>query len=196
MEIFGIDIRWHDPSFWGWVIFAGYLATAGIAFGAGRVQGLREGAPRRLEWFWYALAIALVALAINKQLDLHEYASDFAERTARSGGWYGQRRAVQELFILGVFGGGLTLVLGLLIAFRRATLQHWLAIAGVIALLGFIAIRAASLHDVDALLRTHVRITTNLNVALEVSGIVVIAVASAWAALRARGLARAMRPAR
>ena len=192
IEIFGVEFRAHDLTVWGWLVVAGYLAAAAIAVGAGLLQHRRSEAPRRLEWFWYGLAVALLALAINKQLDLQSYGTEFGARRAVQGGWYGERQFVQTWFIRGVFGGGVVVALALLLLFRRASPQHWLAIAGVVATLAFIAIRASSFHDVDILLRDRVG-EVPLNTALEGGGILVIAIAALWAVLGSLATTRALR---
>ena len=194
IEIFGVEFRAHDLTVWGWLVVAGYLAAAAIAVGAGLLQHRRSEAPRRLEWFWYGLAVALLALAINKQLDLQSYGTEFGARRAVQGDWYGERQFVQTWFIRGVFGGGVVVALALLLLLRRSSPQHWLASAGVVALLAFIAIRASSFHDVDILLRDRVG-EIPLNTALEGGGILVIAIAALWAVLGSLATTRALRPA-
>ena len=181
-EIFGIDFRAHDPTLWGWLVTGGYVGAAALAVAAGLLQHRRSGAPRRLEWFWYGLAVALVALAFNKQLDLQSYGTKFGARHAWQNGWYGERQFVQTWFIRGVFAGGCVVALALLLLFRRSSPQHWLAIVGVVAFLAFIAIRASSFHDVDILLRDRVG-DVPLNTVLESGGILVVALAALWAML-------------
>src|SRR5690349_1833450 len=52
---------------------------------------------------WWLFALALVALGINKQLDLQTALTEIGRIMAREEGWYGKRRAVQAEFI-GVVG--------------------------------------------------------------------------------------------
>jgi hypothetical protein len=155
--------------------------AAALALCAGLLQRRRAGAPRRLEWFWYGLALALVALAINKQLDLQSYGTEFGVRYAWANGWYGERRFVQTWFIRGVLLAGIVIAVALVLLFRRATPPHWLAILGVSGLLAFIAVRATSLHGVDRVLRDRVTSDLPLSVVLEGGGILVIALAALWA---------------
>jgi hypothetical protein len=197
----GFEFRAHDPTLWGWAVVAVYLVGAAVSIGAGlaRRRGATGGS-LRLEWFWYGCAAALVALAINKQLDLHGYAESFVERQAWLDGWYYERQAVQQLFIRVVALGGAIIALLLFFYFRRGTPAHWVAIAGLIGLEAFIAIRAASLHDVDALLRRSVVTDLRLSHALEIGGALVVAGAALAAALVSLGLrhrtpSRSARPA-
>ena len=193
IEMFGVEFGPQDLTVWGWLIVVGYLVAATLSVGAGLLRHRRTPeAPRRLEWFWYGLALALVALAFNKQLDLQSYGTEFGARQAWQNGWYGDRRIVQVLFIRGVFAGGVAVALALLLLFRRSSPQHWLAIAGSVALLAFIAIRASSFHDVDILLRDHVG-GVSLNIALEGGGILVIALAALWALLGSLARKRSLR---
>jgi hypothetical protein len=179
--LFGIDLGPHDASPWGWTIAASYLLAAALSMAAGLVIRRRREESLRLEAFWYACAIALVALAVNKQLDLQTDLRRIGVHHAWEHGWYGERRVVQTWFIRGAIAGGALLTVALLIAFRRGTRQHWLAIAGLVGLITFVAIRAASFHDLDILLAHDLGADLTLSRTLELGSIVVIAAAAFWA---------------
>jgi len=138
-----------DPSLAGWVIFGGYLAVALVAWRAARVDAARGQDP----FLWRALTVACVLLALNKQLDLHNAITAVGRQLARSEGWYGERRHVQLLLlvVLALAGGA-----GLAWVLRRTGPQwrrHRLTWAGIVLLVTFIGIRAASFHHLDELLR-------------------------------------------
>ena len=179
----GIDFGPHDPTPWGWLIVGVYLLAAGFSVGAGLARRRMLGGPARLEWFWYAFAIALVALAINKQLDLHGDFERLVERNAREYGWYGERRIVQAWFVRAAVAGGIVLVAVVLFTYRRGSPQHWLAIAGIGGLAAFVAIRAASFHDVDAGLGMQLGARLSVSRALELGGALLIGATALWASL-------------
>ena len=52
--------------------------------------------------FWLTLALLLLFLGINKQLDLQTLLNDIGRRKARAEGWYGNRRYYQTMFIAAV----------------------------------------------------------------------------------------------
>jgi len=168
-----------DPSFAGWVIFGSYLAVAFLALRAARLEAARGLNPL----IWRVLAAGCVLLALNKQLDLHNAITAFGRGLARSEGWYRQRRNVQ-LALLVCFG--LTSLAALGWTFRRTGAEwrrHRLTGAGMIFLITFIGVRAASFHHLDALLRVEFG-GIRLHAAIEFAGICLLFV-SAWHAARA-----------
>jgi len=86
------------------VITALYLVGAYLCFRAGGRPGEEGdlGASRRVRIFWYAAAAMLLALGINKPLDLHVLITRIGRDVSREGGWYGARRQVQAVFFTGV----------------------------------------------------------------------------------------------
>jgi hypothetical protein len=138
-----------DPTLAGWVIFAGYLAVALLAWRAARREATRGMDP----FLWRALAIVCALLALNKQLDLSNAVTAYGRQVARTGGWYEQRRVAQLGLLAGLaLGGGAALVW----AFRRQGAEwrrHRLTWAGLVFLVTFAGVRAVSFHYVDAVLR-------------------------------------------
>jgi hypothetical protein len=138
-----------DPTLMGWVIFFGYLAVALLAWRAARLEASQGLDP----FLWRALAVACVVLALNKQLDLHNAITAFGRQLARTEGWYRQRRTVQlgGLVCLALAGGA-----ALAWVFRRTGSEwrrHRLTWAGLILLVIFMGMRAASFHHLDKVLR-------------------------------------------
>lgn len=137
-----------DPTPVAWIIFAGYLAVALLAWRAAGRDAARAVDP----FLWRALAGACAALAINKQLDLHNAITAFGRQLARSEGWYDQRRIVQLGLLAALALAGAA---ALAWTFRRTGSEwrrHRLTWAGVILLVIFIGMRAASFHHLDTLL--------------------------------------------
>ena len=72
-----VDGRWHpgigDPTFLGWFTAFSYLAAAWLCRRAGRrVRGKHPDA-RRMRLAWSLMALLMLALGINKQLDLQSW---------------------------------------------------------------------------------------------------------------------------
>ena len=166
-----------DPSSWGWIAVLVYAGTAGLcALAACRAPSRRHAV------FWALLAAGLLALAVNKQLDLQSGLTALARCHAKAGGWYEDRRGVQTAFILGIAGAAAvgTGFLGWLM--RRDLARLWPAVLGAGLVLGFVTIRAAGFHHVDTLIGQGAFGVT-VNAALEVGGTGLIG----WGAARAAG---------
>ena len=180
------DGRWQpaigDPTLMGWVTVVAYGATALLAFVSARTlrrDRARSAIEGDLSRFWATLALFLLLLGINKQLDLQTLFTQLARDLALAQGWYEERRRYQLTFIGAVVVAGVLGTVGLAFALRRIAAQIWLALVGIGFLVSFVLVRAASFHHVDLLLRAgHVR----LNWVFELTGIGLIALA----ALRAR----------
>jgi hypothetical protein len=176
--------RWRpgigDPTVLGWVTVAAYLVAAlGCALAAWR-EPLLDGTRRpraRPSRFWLALAVLMLALGINKQLDLQSLATQIGRDLIQAWGLYSERRELQFGFILVVA----SICAGALAAFfwaARSTLKtRWPAIAGMLFILGFVVIRAASFHHIDAFLAARLG-GVKWNWILELGGIAVVGVAA------------------
>jgi hypothetical protein len=176
--------RWRpgigDPTVLGWVTVAAYIVAAlGCGLAAWREpqsDGTRR--PRaRPSRFWLALSGLMLALGINKQLDLQSLLTQIGRDVITAWGLYSERRELQLGFILAV---GVVCV-GALVAFlwaaRRTLTRRWPAIAGMLFILGFVIIRAASFHNVDAFLGARLG-GLKWNWILELGGIAVVALAA------------------
>ena len=179
--------RWSpgigDPTAMGWGTVMVYLAAAAVAFVVASRAPFPAGSRRRERLFWALLAAVLLALAVNKQLDLQSYVTAVGRCAAKLEGWYDSRRFVQQAVIL-----GLVLLMALMAAvlwrLMRGTLaRSGAALAGLILVLGFVAIRAVGFHHVDALIRLDV-LDMRLNWLFELTGPVLIGLAGLWLLLR------------
>jgi multidrug efflux pump subunit AcrB len=152
------------------------LTLIPVLFARTRAPATRE----RL--FWAIAALAILALGLNKPLDLQTNLTQWARDIARDGGWFDRRREVQALFIAGL--AGTTTLAGILLAWwaRHMRPAVWLALAGLLALAAFVTLRAASFHHVDVALRTPL-LGTRAWVTLELAGITLVAL-GALATLR------------
>jgi hypothetical protein len=176
--------RWRpgigDPTVLGWVTVAAYLLAALACGLAAWREPMTDGTRRprsRPSRFWLALTVLMVALGINKQLDLQSLATQIGRDVIRTWGLYSERRELQFGFILAVA----LICAGALGAFlwasRRTLRSRWPAIAGMVFILGFVVIRAASFHNVDAFLAARLG-GLKWNWILELGGIAVVALAA------------------
>jgi mannose/fructose/N-acetylgalactosamine-specific phosphotransferase system component IIC len=114
-------------------------------------------------------------LAWNKQLDFQILLTQIGRELSRSGGWYGQRRPIQAAFAISCAALGMVCAVAGLRAIWRKKLPAYVAYIGVIFLLTFIAIRAASFHHIDTLLYRHPMLGSWLNTGLESGGVMLVA---------------------
>lgn len=163
-----------DPTIGGWVTVVLYAL---VAWGCHRI--LRSDRLQRINLsvnerhVWRVLMIGMIALGINKQLDLQSALTEFARILAHEQGWYDHRRQYQEAFIAAVPVAGLTALTAMLVLVWNAPASTLLACAGAAGLVVFIAIRAASFHHVDQMLGWEIG-GVRLNWALEMGSLVVI----------------------
>jgi hypothetical protein len=181
--------RWSpglgDPSVMGWVTVAVYLLAAAMTGRVARAARAEGGAWR----LWAALALVLLALGVNKQLDLQSLFTQVGRDLAMAQGWYAQRRWVQGGFIA-LLGLGALAVAWWLRRELREPAQR-LAGLGLCVLLAFVVMRAASFHHMDELINLRLG-GVRMNWVLELSGLFIILVA-AWRARPGASAARARR---
>jgi hypothetical protein len=154
------------------VFVALYLALAWFAWKVSSATGERkEGA------LWRGMSFMLVALGLNKLLE--GSLANAGRRIAVAQGWYGERQIFQLWFILIVAVLWLAAATGLMISARRAPVATRLALLGIAMLIAFALIRDVSLHQIDALIGVQV-IGFKLNWIIELAGIALIVLVSAW----------------
>jgi hypothetical protein len=142
--------------------------------------------------FWLALTGLMAALGVNKQLDLQSLVTQIGRDVIGAWGLYSERRDLQFGFILAVAMTCGAALGAFFWAARRTLKRRWPAIAGIVFILGFVVIRAASFHHVDAFLAARLG-GMKWNWILELGGIAVVAAAAARVILAPPG--RPPRPA-
>lgn len=170
------DGRWHpgigDPTPIGWITVAAYGGAALLCILCQHKSP--QGTQRR---FWWLMALVMALLGINKQLDLQTWFTEVGRDMAREQGWYARRRLVQMVFIAWLLLAALT---------ARGWLAKWLvnldqhaqrAGWGLLLLMVFVLVRAASFHHIDQLLGMSLQ-GMRFNAMLELSGIALIAIAA------------------
>lgn len=146
-----------DPSLLSWATVAAYAGVALLCehlwwVEPPEVRGRRRRRPR----FWLFVAGLFTALAVAKLLNFQGYLIGSLRELAKSKDWYADRRLLQLAFVIGV--GLLAMIVAAALvwagagSWRSALRRHLLVAAAIVLLLGFAAIRVASLHHVDALL--------------------------------------------
>lgn len=174
--------RWSpglgDDTWVGWLTVAVYLVAAFVAARAARAIDDSVTGSGRERVFWWITAAILLALAVNKQLDLQSLLTMVARCHAQLSGWYEDRRGVQELFIVLIEAAGV-LSLALLALILRGILGRiWPALLGLGFVCLFVVIRAASFHHVDIFLGSSIA-GIKMNWLLELPGPTLIALV-AW----------------
>jgi len=116
---------------------------------AGRARHDWDGTPT-LTRPWMMLGTLLMLLGINQQLDLQTLMIQAGRELASAQGWYEHRRLVQKIFF-GAFALALTASTVVLVFQWRGFLikNRWVTM-GLMVLLGFILMRAASINHLQA----------------------------------------------
>ena len=186
----GVDGRWYlgigDPTLRGWLTVGAYFLGAGLALRAAWVSARRNRLSllpsdrRRLVAFWCLTAAVLLLLGINKQLDLQSWFTQVMRDLAKEQGWYDVRRQYQAAFIITLAVVGLLGTLAAAVLLRRLLRRIGIALLGLGVLGTFVVARAASFHQIDALLYSG---PLPLNWVAELGGITLITL-NAWLAGR------------
>ncbi len=171
------DGRWRigigDPTFIGWSTAFCYLVV--FLFILVVIKREKKDTSRRL---WLLLALLMLGLGVNKQLDLQTWLTEFGRDMALQYGWYRDRRVLQIGFVLGLASLCLLSAWGLTRWARFADRYAVRAAWGVALLLVFILMRATSFHHLDVVLGHQLADNVSLNAALELSGVCLVG----WAA--------------
>ena len=178
--------RWSptigDPTFWGWLTVAAYAACALLAL---CVVIRRRGGSPRSQAFWMLLCVAMVFLAVNKQLDLQSLLTATGRCVAGLQGWYEDRRSFQRGVIEALLAVILIVLAASLYLMRRDLRRNGLALLGLIVVAGFVAFRAVGFHHFDEIINLRVR-DIRFNVIFELTGLVMITLNALVLLLRKR----------
>jgi hypothetical protein len=176
-------IQWRpgigDPSFMGWFTVFSYHITAIIcALVAINTQRIFSNSrAKNQNIFWWALAVTLFLLGINKQLDLQSLLIDIGRAILISQGWYEQRRTYKLFIALVMAFTGCVFMIFIGYTLRRTLRENWLVIIGTIFLLTFILVRAAPFPYFDKVLNWRPA-GIRMNWILELAGIFSIGIAA------------------
>jgi len=162
-----------DPTVLGWVTVFIYFAVALFCLKAATSADFNKSE----KLFWLFLAFFLIALGVNKQLDLQSLLTQIGRNIAIEQGLYKDRRTIQAGFIILI---GLLCTIGtaiLLRIYRKANIAIKIAFTGCIVLFAFIFIRASSFHHIDIL--TNMKLAgIKIENSLELAGLAIIGLGS------------------
>lgn len=153
-----------------------YLFAAALAARAAARTWLNR--ERSLQCFWRAVAIVMVLLGVNELLDLQTLLTACGRDHAKAAGWYEQRRTVQYVFVITFAAASIVGSVALLWVTRRAPVSARVAALGLLLILVFVLIRAASFHHIDVFLGSKGPVSS-WAMSLEIAGILVVALAAA-----------------
>ncbi len=170
-----------DPTIAGWLTVVLYLVAAVVCFRVGRNEGW--ALPRSEMALFRLLTLALVALGVNKQLDLQTAFTELGRMLAADEGWYDERRGVQKAFIIAVGATAVAIGAAAAVIMRRMPLPTHVAIVGALGLVAFVVIRASSFHHVDLLLRAS-WFGATANAVIEMGSLLVVIAGASWRARR------------
>lgn len=144
--------QWHlqmnDDTPGGWLALVLYFVLAALCWA--RYSQRRKSSGRMLSaGFWFWLAVGITALGINKQADFHTWLISSGGALARAEGIIEYRGPIQATFVGLLALGAAAITRTLWPLARIAGTAERLVIAGIVALLGFSLIRAASASHVD-----------------------------------------------
>ena len=166
-----------DPYLMGWVIFTAYIIVSLLCLFVGvSTRKLERGHEKKKTIIlWLGLSVFMVLLGINKQLDLQTLFFSIGRLIARSQGWFDKRREVQGLFIKGfTFICFVSLVTGYY-TFKQQLIKNIFVLIGIILLLSFIIIRAASINHVEFIPeQIHILGSNHMKYVIELGGIVLV----------------------
>lgn len=166
-----------DPTIMGWVTVGVYLLVGVVS----ALVAIRAPFPlpsvRRERIFWVLVTILMLALAVNKQLDLQSFATAAARCTAKLQGWYGVRRTFQIEVILSLLAAMAVFAVMLGWAMRDTLWRNGLALIGVVFVLAFVAVRAVGFHHMDAFLNSVTDQGVRVNWMLELTGPALVMIA-------------------
>ena len=166
-----------DPSIMGWATVLLYLVAAVSCWRVARGLRRAAGSDSQEIVVWRCLTALLLALGINKQLDLQSALTEAGRVVAYAQGWYGQRRIFQAGFIAVIAVLGLAGVIMLFRRTRHAAGATRLAALGAVLLVSFVVIRAASFHHFDRFIGARF-LGLKWNWILEIDGIALMLIAS------------------
>lgn len=177
-----------DPHIMGWVTVAAYALAALLALRAAmkakHIYSDETVAMQR--FFWIALAVLFLFLAVNKQLDLQSLFTAIGRCHAKINGWYDERRGFQRQFIYGMMGATACGFVILAVVFRKILRPNWLALLGVFLVMTFVAVRAVGFHHFDIIIGYEIG-DVRMNWVMELGGIAFVIAGALFLPKRGHG---------
>lgn len=178
------DGRWRpqvgDPTFMGWLTVLVYVAAAWLSLRAFRAERGRQAGSRRVARFWLLVGLLLLALGVNKQLDLQTLLIERLRDLAHRQGWYEERQRYQRAFVAALCAVSVVAGAWAWWTMRPFVAQVRVALLGLALLLVFVLLRAALFQHVGP---RWLPVGASLHGWLELLGAFTVALA-AWRAAR------------
>ena len=191
IHVLGVIVNGHwrlgvgDSTFIGWLITVAYLITS-VFCGIYAQRVDINSSVKQIRYhrvFWWSLAVVMLMMGINKQLDLQCLFIAIIKKIALTQGWYSQRSIFQIWFVTGFTISGLILLIWLGWKLKRLWRQYGLALLGILLLIVFVSVRVAPVHYLTRLPGWRLVIGL-INSMLELTGIGLIGVAALLGIIR------------
>lgn len=166
--IYGWSPGLGDPTWIGYFTVCSYVWAAFLCWKCSSMD-------LETHFIWKILAIAMLALGINKQLDLQSLFTQIGRHMALREGWFSSRRTVQLYFIAAMSAILFLISIFLVLVTKHRDRAMKVATSGFILLLYFVLVRAASFHHFDIFL-SEIFLGSRWNSILELGGIAVVAI--------------------
>lgn len=181
LEIFEF-INWRpgigDPSVIGWATVFTYAIACVLSYRVyilgDRIFIIMQNKQKRL---WLSISLVMLLLCLNKQLDLQSLFTDIGRYFFQKFELYQARRKYQLLFVVSILTVSMSSVLYVITLYRKVLCAHLVALLGVMFVLTYVIIRAASFHHVDRLISLQF-CGLKMNWVLEITGILFIIINS------------------
>jgi hypothetical protein len=180
-----------DPSFMGWVTVGAYFLTSLIALRLvlnSKRWFSADIYPAQMH-FWLVVFLLVLALGVNKQLDLQSLITAMGRYYAARDGWLEYKRYVQIGVIISILIIAAVSLLFFFIRMRQLLKINWLAITGLTCLLVFIVSRATSFHHMDIFIGISI-LGARVNWIMELGELAAIALSALSVGNKAKGIAR------
>lgn len=169
-----------DPTLFGWLTVLVYLLAAVVCLVcAWRADEIFEDDPiwqHRL--IWGMMAVGLLFLGINKQLDLQSWFTAVIKAIAWEKGLYELGRRAQIYFIAGMALSSLIIFGVIAWTFRHVWRHYWLLLLGLVFIARFVITRAAGFYGVSLPRLSQITGGFQITWMLEIAGALVIALAA------------------
>ena len=123
--------------------------------------------------------VLFFVLGINRLLGLESALTKLGRVVVFHNGWLDYKFAIQVGFIGVVLVACVLMGLMLAALIRGAHSAAWLALFGAILVVGFVAVRALSLHEIDQFIDSRF-LMLRWNWILEIGGILLVLIATIW----------------
>lgn len=174
---------WHptigDPSVMGWITVGVYFLVSILALRLvmNSRQMFPSGLYRMQRRFWLIVCLLMLALGINKQLDLQSLITAIGRFYVERNGWLEYKRPIQVGVIVSILMIAVLCLLLFVYRMNHLLKTNWLAIAGLTTLMVFIVSRATSFHQMDTFISTDI-LGVRFNWLMELGGLTAIALSA------------------